>query len=215
MKPTVVVLDYGLGNVRSIVNALNKVGANVLLSNDEAVIMQADACVLPGVGSFPHGMQKLQEHDLVGVLHAFKDTDKPLLGICLGMQLLMSEGEEFGKTDGLGFIQGRVVKLNVELSHEKLPHVGWSEIVRPDACDWEDTIFHSTNSKEVMYFVHSFVAEPLDSDNVLSKTQYSGSEFCSSVKQGNVYGCQFHPEKSAGPGLNILENFTQLAQRNN
>ena len=131
------------------------------------------------------------------------------------MQLLMSQGEEFGKTDGLGFIKGRVVKLNAKLAHEKLPHVGWSEIIRPDSCDWEDTIFHTTNNKEVMYFVHSFVAEPLDSKNVLSTTLYSGSEFCSTVKQGNVYGCQFHPEKSAGPGLKILENFAKLAQRNN
>jgi glutamine amidotransferase len=206
----VVVIDYGLGNVRSILNALDKIGVIAKLSNDKQEILEADRIILPGVGAFSHGMQNLHKHSLVSVLKEFASTGKPMLGICLGMQMLLSESEEFGETQGIGLIPGRVVKLPTkDASQEKLPHVSWNE-VRLSSIGWEGTVLNDIEPNSDMYFVHSYVAVPDNKDYILATTEYSGHEFCSSVKKDNVYGCQFHPEKSSILGLKIIENFIRL-----
>ena len=208
----IAVIDYGIGNVRSILGAFENQGADVLLTNNKDEILKSDGLVLPGVGAFSHGMENLISYGLVDVIKEYAALDRPLMGICLGMQLLFEESEEFGKTEGLGLILGKVVKLPTkDNQNEKLPHVSWNEL-NSNKAPWENTILAETEEGSDMYFVHSFVVQPRDSYNILSLTEYSNYHFCSSVKKGNIYGCQFHPEKSGQTGLKIIKNFIRMCQ---
>jgi len=210
---TIAIIDYEVGNLRSIFSAFEKVGATPKLTRDRQEILDADGVVLPGVGAYSYGMDKLKEHGLVTLVKDFAATGKPVLGICLGMQLLLSASEEFGRTEGLGLIPGSVKQLNLlDPEVQKLPHVSWNEIQVPNGMSWDGTILEGIVSEEDMYFVHSFMAVPDDESHVLSLTSYSDSRFCSSVKNGNVYGCQFHPEKSAEEGLKIISNFIRICE---
>jgi imidazole glycerol-phosphate synthase subunit HisH len=207
------VIDYDLGNVKSILMGLKKVGAHPVLSKEEDEILSSDAVVLPGVGAFNVGMENLKKYALIEKISRFVRTGKPLLGICLGMQLLMDEGEEFGYSKGLGLLRGKVTKLSLKEGHkERIPHVGWNMIDEPEESRWRGTILNGLEAKSGVYFVHSFRAEPADPGDILSTTFYGGKHFCSSVHKGNIYGCQFHPEKSAAVGLRILENFVLLIE---
>ena len=209
----IAIIDYEIGNIRSIFSAFEKVGVTPKLTRDPQEILSGDGVVLPGVGAYSHGMQKLKEHGLDLALKDFAATGKPLLGICLGMQLLLSESNEFGRTEGLGLIPGSVKQLNLlNPQVQKLPHVSWNELQKPNNVSWDGTIFEGIASGEDMYFVHSFMAVPESEDHVLTLTNYSDSQFCSSVKNGNVYGCQFHPEKSAEEGLKIISNFIKICE---
>jgi len=209
----IAIIDYGLGNVRSIANAFENQGANVFLTNSKDGILKSDGLILPGVGAFSHGMNNLENYDLVNVIKKYVFSDKPFLGICLGMQLLFEESEEFGKTSGLGLIPGKVVKLPTkDNNNEKLPHVSWNELNVKNT-QWNGTILEDIEEGSDMYFVHSYVAQPKDSDNILSITEYSSHSFCSSVYKGNIYGCQFHPEKSGMQGLKIIKNFIGICQK--
>ena len=209
-----VIIDYDIGNVRSILNAFEQVGIIPTLSRDKNDILNADGVILPGVGAFSHGMEKLNKYSLVNILKEYVETGKPLLGICLGMQMLFDESEEFGKTVGLGLISGKVIKLPTENNkYEKLPHVSWNEI-SPKGIDWKGTVLDSIKSTSDMYFVHSYIVKPSDKNHILSITNYAGYEFCSSVKKNNIYGCQFHPEKSARDGLKVIENFIKIMKEN-
>jgi glutamine amidotransferase len=206
----VTIVDYGIGNVRSILNAFDKVGITAVLSRDKEIILNSDGVVLPGVGAFSHGMSNLHEYELVDVLKEYAKTKKPLLGICLGMQMLLDESEEFGETEGIGLISGKVVQLIARQERDdKLPHVSWSEIEQKSN-SWEGTILKNVPSKSDMYFVHSYVVVPNDEQHILATTKYSDDEFCSVIKKDNIYGCQFHPEKSATMGLQIIENFATI-----
>lgn len=210
---TIAIIDYEVGNIRSIFSAFEKVGSTPKLTRNPQEIMAADGLVLPGVGAYSHGMEKLREHSLDSVIKDFAATGKPVLGICLGMQLLLSESDEFGHTEGLGLIPGSVKKLMLlNPQVQKLPHVSWSELELPSNSAWDGTILEGIAPKEDMYFVHSFMAVPEGESHVLSLTNYSESQFCSSVKNGNVYGCQFHPEKSAEEGLKIITNFIRICE---
>ena len=209
----IVIIDYGIGNVKSIMNAFKKNNITPVLSNQASEIMSADGVILPGVGAFARGMNNLNKLNLVSILRKYTDTGKPFMGICLGMQMLLDESEEFGNTKGLGVISGKVIKLPTQNNqHEKLPHVSWNEIEKKNI-EWDNTILDKIERKTNAYFVHSFVADPINKDEILSTTEYSDYRFCSSIKKGNIYGCQFHPEKSGKSGLKILNNFIIMCEK--
>jgi len=208
---TIVVIDYGIGNVKSICSALKSLGFEYEFSRDTDVIMQASGVILPGVGAFKHGMSLLEEAGLDKVIKKFAATGKPLLGICLGMQLLFEKSYEFGEYRGLGIIEGNVEKLAVE-PPIKLPHISWNEIFPISNVAWTDTILENVPAASDMYFVHSFRGVPTDKDSILAEADYAGIKFCATVKKDNIYGCQFHPEKSAKFGLRIVENFFNLCE---
>jgi imidazole glycerol-phosphate synthase subunit HisH len=210
MKQKIVILDYGIGNVKSIANALEHVGVDAVLSNEPIEIMNADGVILPGVGAFAVGMENLNKFGLVPVIHNYVATGKPFLGICLGMQMLLEESEEFGITKGLGLVKGNVIRIPVIDQGAKLPHVSWREIYPIKKDGWKNSILETTPEGTEVYFVHSFVANPKDRDDILAVANYGGVEFCAAIKHNNVFGTQFHPEKSSEKGLNILRNFTNL-----
>lgn len=210
----IALVDYDIGNIRSIQNALISQGAEVVITKDKDKLLSADGVILPGVGSFRHGMEKLQESGLDEILSGYIKTQKPLLGICLGMQLLFSKSSEFGETEGLGFIPGMVKKLQVNCECDfKLPHVNWKSII-PANTKWKGSILRGIEAGANVYFVHSYAAYPASYEDVLSETEYSKNNFCSSVRHGNVYGCQFHPEKSGVVGLKIVNNFIEICRGN-
>ncbi|MBU1148322.1 MAG: imidazole glycerol phosphate synthase subunit HisH, partial [Candidatus Omnitrophica bacterium] len=172
-KKNIAVIDYNIGNVRSILNALEKIGAHSVLTRDRNEILSMDAIVLPGVGAFKQGMENLKANSLIDIVYKFIKSERPFLGICLGMQLLMEESEEFGLTEGLGVVKGKVIKLPVSnKSKEKLPHVAWDKICEPKRAIWQGTILDGIENAVDVYFNHSFVAEPLDKNAVLSTTSY-------------------------------------------
>lgn len=208
----IVVIDYGIGNIKSIKNAFEGLGIEAKLSREREDILNADGVILPGVGAFSHGMNNLKKYGLIEIIKDYVITGKPLLGICLGMQMLLEESEEFGETKGLGLIKGKVIKLPVEQSKRiKLPHISWNSIKQKNI-NWDDTILHNLPSNTDMYFVHTFVAKPNDENEILSTTEYFDVDFCSSIKKDNIYGCQFHPEKSAKYGLTIIKNFINICK---
>lgn len=210
-KKNIVILDYGLGNVKSMFNAFNKIGAMPSLTADKKLILNADSLILPGVGAFSKGIQNLRETGLFEVLLEYVKKGKPLLGICLGMQMLMDESEEFGLNQGLGLIKGNVIKLpTIKNPKEKIPHVSWNEIYEPSIGFWNKTILEDIQNKSDLYFVHSYVTVPTDEKNILSRTNYAGIDFCSAIQHENIIGTQFHPEKSSEIGLKILSNFVNL-----
>ena len=210
-ETTIAILDYGVGNVKSITNGFRKVGVRNILTNDPKKIMAADGCILPGVGAFAYGMKSLARHKLIDTVHAFAESGKPLLGICLGMQLLLKESDEFGVTKGLGLIPGRVEKMSCpQESRIRLPHVCWNHVYEPSLDRWNQSVLADTLKNEDVYFVHSFVAKPSAPENILCMTRYENIEFCSGIRKNNIMGVQFHPEKSGRAGLNILRNFAKL-----
>lgn len=205
----VVIVDYQLGNLFSVKQALNSIGLNVILSNSPAEIASADALILPGVGAFGDAMINLKKQDLVAPIKDCVAAGKPFLGICLGLQLLFTESEEFGANKGLNLIPGLVKRFyNYDKNGEvvKVPQIAWNEIY-PLHQQWENTPLKNLNVNEHMYFVHSFYVEPLEKDCVLSLTNYRGTEYTSSVCKNNIFACQFHPEKSAAKGLGIYKNW--------
>lgn len=201
----VAIVDYGLGNLYSIQNACRSCGLNAFISDDKKEIVQADALILPGVGAFGDAMNTLRSLDMVSPIRDFAQSGKPLLGICLGIQLLLTESCEFGIHKGLDIVPGQVVPLNLHSSQPmRIPQVGWNRL---QACKqpWEESFLSGLRPDDYLYFVHSFVAVP-SPDAILSTTQYVGSTFCSSLQQGNVFACQFHPERSGPSGLKIYKN---------
>lgn len=206
IRPRIIVVDYGLGNLFSVCKAFTAIGAEPVISGRPEDILQADGVVIPGVGAFGDGMQGLRKRDLVAPLRDFATGGRPVIGICLGMQLLMTESEEFGLHQGLDLVQGSVVSLRKNpLFRAKIPQVGWNGLhpARP----WERTLFESLPPASEVYFVHSFGAVPKDPSVSLATIRYGGIDVCAAVQRGNVSGCQFHPEKSRDAGLHILRNF--------
>jgi glutamine amidotransferase len=204
---TIAIVDVGLGNPGSVANMLRKVGAEAVRTDDAAVLVAADAVVLPGVGAFDVGMARLHEHGLVQPLgEQVVDAGRPVLGICLGMQLL-AEGSEEGRAAGLGWVPGMVRRLPAERpdgTRQPVPHMGWN-VARPVR---SGTPFDAAGEDARFYFVHSYAFEPADGADVLATTTY-GIDFCSAVRRGNVTGVQFHPEKSHRHGLAFLRRFTE------
>jgi len=209
---TVAIIDYGIGNVQSIKNALNNFDVDVILSHDRDSILNADGVILPGVGAFKKAIAQLKDRELDEVIREFVGSGKPFLGICLGMQLLFETSEEFGISDGLGIIKGKVIRLPVS-GQTKLPHISWNSIDK-SIIPWGNTILESISNHEDFYFVHTFVCVPESAMNILATSEYGGVTFCAAVKEQNIYGCQFHPEKSAESGLKIIQGFVGRVNQN-
>jgi glutamine amidotransferase len=207
----VAVIDYGVGNLLSVSRALAHCGANVVVTSDPVTILGSTRVVLPGVGAFANGMQALSKHRLDDVVRDFAASGKPLLGICLGMQMLLDSSEEFGYSTGLGLIPGRVLglpQIDTEGRQLKVPHIGWNALkLTHDHSTWERTVLADTQEGESMYFVHSFAAHPQDSRHILAECIHGGHQVCAVVQHENVLGFQFHPEKSGNSGLILLNRF--------
>jgi len=207
----VVIADYGIVNLRNICNAFEYVGATVIASSDPEVIKVADALVLPGVGSFSRGMEELAVRNLDEAIIECANSGRPVLGICLGMQLMMSTGTEYGITAGLGLIAGVVEKIPNKKrggSIRKIPHIGWNAIRRDSNYGvWENTCLRATRENEDCYFVHSYHVKPFNTDNILAATNYDGVDIVAAIHENNVTGLQFHPERSGPAGLTILKQF--------
>ena len=224
----VAIVDYGMGNLFSVKHALEWAGLSALVTSSREDVTEADAVVLPGVGAFGDAIDALHRLDLVSPLREVASSDRVLVGICLGMQLLMTESDEFGTHRGLDIIQGSVVRLNPGQSNPgqvKVPHVGWTRIFSPEASgppgsgrasgadSWSGSPQEGVPDGEFMYFVHSFYARPQDPCIALSYSRLGDLEFCSSLTRGNVFGCQFHPERSGPAGLRIYENLASWISR--
>jgi len=206
----IAIIDYGMGNLRSVQKGLEKVGHEAVVTSDPGKILDARAVVLPGVGAFPDCMKNLTEMGLVDTVHKVVDSGRPFLGICLGLQLLFEEGEEFGVHPGLGILKGRVVRFPTEVPNNdeslyKIPHMGWNKLnikrKAPHMADVADGSF--------VYFVHSYHVVPSEPGVIATTTNY-GIEFVSSVWKDNIFATQFHPEKSQALGLGILKRFGEL-----
>lgn len=203
---TIAVLNYGMGNLTSATMALEHVGARVEVTSDHERVRAAEAVVLPGVGAFPKAMEAIRRLGLDELVHERRDAGVPILGICLGMQLLFDFSEELGGADGMGLVRGSVESLHAD--GLKVPQIGWNEVV----WDEKKQLSRGLGSKSAMYHVHSFAPVPADRE-VIAGTATYGSEFVSAIEDGNLFGVQFHPEKSSSSGLLLLSNFVRLAAR--
>ena len=204
----VAIVDYGLGNLFSVKHACEHVGIPAEITSDKKKILNANGVILPGVGAFGDAMQSLRKLDLVSVLKELASADKPFMGICLGLQLLMEESHEFGLHRGLGILKGNVIRFDSPREGRralKVPQIGWNQI--HSSHPWTETPLSGLKEGEFMYFVHSYVVQPDDRGVILSQSNYGSVEFCSSIHRGRLFACQFHPEKSGPAGLKIYENF--------
>lgn len=199
----IAIIDYGMGNLHSVSKAVERLGREAVVTADPAVILAADGAILPGVGAFGDAMANLRETGLDAVVKRYAETGKPLLGICLGMQLLFSESEEHGKHAGLNLLPGRVVRFQGDY---KIPHMGWNEL----AFEQASPLFEGVEPGHV-YFVHSFHALPERSEDLLAVTDYH-QPVTAIVGRGSLYGMQFHPEKSGALGMKLLEKFVGLVK---
>lgn len=210
----VVVIDYGIGNLLSVRRGLEYCGASVQVSSDPDVIYAAPRVLLPGVGAFANAMNELQRLQLVEVVQKVAARGTPLLGICLGMQLLLDQSEEFGRTSGLGLIPGEVVPINAKRPDStllKVPHIGWSELYpEQGGMGWSGTLMQDVRPGEAVYFVHSFVARTLEPSHRLAQCRYGDLAVSAVIARDNIQGCQFHPEKSGETGLKVLHSFLSL-----
>lgn len=201
----IAVVDYGVGNLRSVSKALERVGGEVCVTSSSAEIERADAVVLPGVGAFAHCMDNLRAAGLEPCVRAAAASDRPFLGVCVGMQILFEESGEFGRVEGLGILPGRVRRFEPEDASLKVPHMGWNELEVKRRAPHLEGLADGTR----VYFVHSYYVETPDPQIIATTTTY-GVEFVSSAWRGNVFATQFHPEKSQATGLAILGNFVRL-----
>ncbi len=212
-QPHITVIDFGLGNLLSVQRGLEHVGAKVTRTNDPEQIACAEKLVLPGVGAFSSAMERLQELGLIPAIQMAVSREIPFLGICLGMQLLMDQSMEYGETEGLGLIPGKVVpipNISPKGEHLKIPHIGWNSLI-PTAADsqWSATLLAGTKPDASFYFVHSYMCKPSEPSDCLAHCDYGGRLVTAVVRRGNVTGCQFHPEKSGPTGLRLLSAFLE------
>ena len=201
------IIDYGVGNLFSLASSFKAIGAETVVTDDAEIIKSAERIVLPGVGAFSDAVNKLRSSGLDKVVLSEAAQGKPLMGICLGMQMLFEKSYEYGEYEGLGLIKGKVKPLLGAIPEKlKIPHIGWNELHFPKDKE-KSNLFKYIKENECVYFVHSYYGA--DCDSVIATAEY-GKEITAAVAEGNIYGCQFHPEKSGNTGLNILKGFMEV-----
>ena len=209
-KSKVTIVDYGVGNILSIRRAIEKTGSETLVERDPQKIAAADRLILPGVGAFGHATRELQNYDLREPIIEFARAGKPLLGICVGMQMLFDRSYEMGKHAGLGLIPGEVKRIPVSSTAGelvKIPHIGWAPLMSNDERKWQSSKLTKVQPGAWCYFVHSFVANADEKQHLIAHTEYGSHHLTAFVERDNIVGCQFHPEKSGPTGLAIMEAF--------
>ena len=203
----IVIIDYGMGNLSSVKNALNFLGLESKISSDEEDIRNANALILPGVGAFPDAMENIEKLSLDNIIKEEVAKNKPLLGICLGMQLLFENSFEGLERKGLGLLKGSIVKMkNDKINNIKIPHIGWNNLIY----NKKDELFNSIEEGKFVYYVHSYFAQGYNDDDLVAYSEYGENKIAGVVRCKNVMGAQFHPEKSGTVGLTILKNFGEL-----
>jgi len=200
----IVIIDYGMGNLRSAEKAFTHMKVKAKVSDDPSVLAEASGLVIPGVGAFPDAMKNLHEKKLVEPIRRHAAAGKPLLGICLGMQVLFQQGFEGDRVEGLGLLKGDIVRIPAGV---KIPHMGWNRLTMLQ----DSPILQGTPDGAYVYFVHSYFANNCDAADIVAVTDY-GNMLPAVVQKNNVYGLQFHPEKSSGAGLHMIKNFGELSQ---
>lgn len=203
----IAIIDYDAGNIKSVEKAIQFLGEEAVVTRDRETILNADGVILPGVGSFGDAMEKLRGFGLVEVIHACVEKQVPFLGICLGLQLLFERSEESPGVEGLGVLEGEIVRLPAE-SGLKIPHIGWNNLHLPR----EGRLFEGVAEESYVYFVHSYYLKAKEPEIVTATAEY-GVTIHASVEKGNVFACQYHPEKSSEVGLKMLENFIRLTRK--
>jgi imidazole glycerol-phosphate synthase subunit HisH len=211
------IIDYHIGNIGSLENAFNRVGVDVNVTMDKQEILDASALILPGVGQFTEAIRNLHDSDLVSLLIDLAKAGKPMLGICLGMQLLMTHSEECDDYDGLNIVPGKVRRFTEpqpDSIQYKIPQIGWNSLLHPNkdsqSTNWEKTLLEGVDEGAQAYFLHSFMVETDNPKNIVAETNYGVDSLCSILRDDMVWGCQFHPERSGEVGQTILKNFVSL-----
>ncbi len=211
---SIVLIDYGMGNLLSVQRAIEHLGFPVDVSSNPGEIISAKKLILPGVGAFPDAMNELNRRELAHVIKELAVGGVPILGICLGMQILFDYSEEFGGAKGLGIISGKVIPIpHVDSSGFvlKIPHIGWGELICPSSkVEWGNSILSGVKQGQSVYFVHSYMVVPDDPSITYAECHYGSTSITATVGYENVWGCQFHPEKSGDVGLSILRDFLLL-----
>ena len=198
------IIDYGAGNIKSVENAVRYLGHDVVLTRDPEILLSSDHCILPGVGAFGAAMERLRKYGLDEVIRRIALKEIPLLGICLGLQLLFDSSEESPGVDGLGILKGRILRIP-DTDGRKVPQIGWNDLTYPTG----GRLFKGLPEGTYVYFVHSYYLKAEDPSIVTARTEY-GVSIDAAVESGNVMACQFHPEKSESAGMKILENFLRI-----
>lgn len=215
MSKKITLLDYGMCNLLNVARAFEHCGAEVTITDDPTVALAADSLVVPGVGAFRQSILEVQARGFDDAIKRFVDTDRPFLGICVGMQILFESSEEFGDQSGLGVLQGSVKavpKLTTDGVSQRIPHIGWNHLTPPETGrSWSSSVLEDfERTHPAVYFVHSFAAVPADPSVRLADTIYGGHRVCAAVQRNNVMATQFHPERSGEIGLDILRRFMRL-----
>lgn len=200
----IAIIDYDAGNIKSVEKALQFLGEEVVITREPEILLNADKVILPGVGAFGDAMQRLHEYKLVDIIKKIVDKGTPFLGICLGLQLLFDSSEEAPGVKGLGILPGKVVRFPAEIEL-KIPQIGWNALSLPN----KGRLFEGIEDGEFVYFVHSYYLKADEMSDVVATTEY-GVTVHAAVERGNVFACQFHPEKSSDVGMKILKNFTKI-----
>lgn len=200
----IAIIDYGMGNLRSVQKAFEFIGAKAEITENAEEILSSSGILLPGVGAFPNAMENIKRSGFDKVLKEAVKNGTPLMGICLGMQLLFEESDEIRVTEGLGFLKGKIKKFEVDL---KIPHMGWNDLIIDKSCE----VLKDVEEGSYVYFVHSFYAQ-IEEEGVLNAHSFYGIDTPAVVSKENVFGLQFHPEKSGEPGMQMLKNFWELVK---